>query len=273
MHSYIELVAIFISTLSVCKYLISKLNFNNNIKFDTNNNNSKLKLHLSTKLNYNKSDWNNKHYFPSDETQDKFDFRRKTSKLWEQLTVDQMLPIIETNIQVLQTMMRLQGLKYKAQGIDYMGKVYDRLIQLANDRLVVAYGAIDGQSSAAGDDDRQRRMNYYAIGASGEEYRFVAQKLDVRRKNRLTTVRVADEPVLLAKFSDLQRDILARVVWAGDYVQKKGNIFYGDVHKQLHQLIADIFKQINNDLDQMASGIIKTQTIQILIEEFSIMMI
>ncbi|XP_054154747.1 uncharacterized protein LOC128953290 [Oppia nitens] len=286
MYWIIELITIFIATLGACKYFMTMLSSTkNNTKKSTSSSSSSssafkcpassitksAKTIINTpELKYTWEDLDNRYYFPKDETQEKFDYRWKTCEIWQKCTVDQMRQLTQANLDTLYAMMRLQGLKYRMQGIGYMEKFYERFIQMAQDRLPEIYKLIDGQAPG---NETVRKVNTYYLGVSFEEYRWMGQQLDVRRKNVLTPVGDTTEQALMDEFKSMQKDILTAILWANEYIMKKGDTFWGGLHVHFHELVSNIFKQINDDLDQLPSDEFKKHTLQILIEEVGVLTI
>ncbi|CAG2176576.1 unnamed protein product, partial [Oppiella nova] len=190
-------------------------------------------------------------------TSDKMDFRWKTLKVWDKASIDETQELSNANIDVMIAMMRLQGLKYKLQGLDIVDRFYQRFITRATKYMPTAFSVIDAYQPH---NATIRKMNYYMLGISFEEYRWMGEKLDVRRKNVLE---VRDtEKNLAQKLDNIEKQILKTILWASDYIRKKGDTFWGSLHILFHDLVETEFTELNNELAQMSNGELKAKALQ-----------
>ncbi|XP_054154769.1 uncharacterized protein LOC128953307 [Oppia nitens] len=170
-------------------------------------------------------------------------------------------------------MMELQSMKYRFQGLDYIDQFYQRFIHKSRTLVPLAWQLLDIQKPNAADNTvDNRHLNYCMMGVSFSEYRYLGQKLDIKRKNAVQVVR-GTEQELNRELMGLQKQLLANILWASDYIRHKGDSFWGSLHIQFHEMMQDEFNLINNDLAEIPSGDIKTKTIQVLIEDLSLLLI
>ncbi|XP_054154884.1 uncharacterized protein LOC128953425 [Oppia nitens] len=203
-------------------------------------------------------------------TSDKMDFEWRTQQTFQYYTVHELRQILDLNNEVIKAEMKLQGYKYQLQGLHIVQQFYQNITHLVDILMPVAYARMD---DAYPSNSTASQIIYMYLAQNTEDYRWLGNKLDVRRKNEIRLS--APLATLKHRWLLLQNDLLDRILWAANYIHNKGDLadlFWAPIHYKIHDMFQQMFNNINGEIGKLDDqDIKKAQTLQIFIEDIGIL--